>query len=84
MAKEYDFAGWATRANLKCSDGRVIMYDAFKENDGAVVPIVWNHQHNSVNDVLGHGILKNLSKPKDAETVDIVNENEEEVKDNNG
>lgn len=62
MAKEYDFAGWATRANLKCSDGRVIMYDAFKENDGAVVPIVWNHQHNSVNDVLGHGILKNMGE----------------------
>ena len=60
MAKEYDFAGWATRANLKCSDGRVIMHDAFKENDGAVVPIVWNHQHNSVNDVLGHGVLKNM------------------------
>jgi hypothetical protein len=62
MAKEYDFAGWATRANLKCSDGRVIMHDAFKENDGAVVPIVWNHQHNSVNDVLGHGILKNMGE----------------------
>ena len=60
MAKEYDFAGWATRANLKCSDGRIIMHDAFKENDGAVVPIVWNHQHNSVNDVLGHGVLKNM------------------------
>ena len=62
MAKEYDFAGWATRANLKCSDGRVIMHDAFKENDGAVVPIVWNHQHNSVNDVLGHGVLKNMGE----------------------
>lgn len=58
MAK-YDFAGWATKANLKCSDGRVIMPDAFKECDGQTVPIVWNHQHNDVENVLGHALLKN-------------------------
>lgn len=56
---EYDFSGWATRNNLKCSDGRVIMKDAFKANDGQKVPLVWNHQHNDVNEVLGHAMLEN-------------------------
>ena len=56
---DYDFGGWATRNNLKCSDGRVIMKDAFKSNDGKKVPLVWNHQHNDVNEVLGHAMLEN-------------------------
>ena len=56
---DYDFAGWATKANLKCSDGRTIMKDAFKDNDGQTVPLVWNHQHNDVNNVLGHALLEN-------------------------
>lgn len=56
---EFDFCGWATKANLKCSDGRTIMKDAFKDNDGQTVPLVWNHQHNDVNNVLGHALLKN-------------------------
>lgn len=55
----YDFSGWATRANLKCSDGRTIMKDAFKHNDGQKVPLVWNHQHNDPNEVLGHALLEN-------------------------
>lgn len=55
----YDFSGWATRANLKCSDGRVIMNDAFAEDDGKVVPLVWNHDHNDPTNVLGHALLKN-------------------------
>lgn len=55
----YDFSGWATRANLKCSDGRVIMKDAFKHNDGKTVPLVWNHQHNDPLNILGHALLKN-------------------------
>ena len=55
----YDFSGWATRNNLKCSDGRTILKDAFKHNDGATVPLVWNHQHNSPDEVLGHAMLKN-------------------------
>ena len=59
MENDYDFSGWATRANLKCSDGRTIMKDAFKHNDGKVVPLVWNHQHNDPNEVLGHALLKN-------------------------
>ena len=54
----YDFSGWATRANIKCSDGRTIMKDAFKHMDGKSVPLVWNHQHNDPNNVLGHAMLK--------------------------
>lgn len=55
----FDFSGWATKANLKCSDGRVILKDAFKHNDGTKVPLVWNHQHDDVNEVLGHALLEN-------------------------
>ena len=53
----YHFAGWATRSNVKCSDGRTIMPDAFKHQDGTVVPLVWNHQHSDVNNVLGKALL---------------------------
>lgn len=55
----YDFSGWATRNDLQCSDGRTIRRDAFKGNDGAVVPLVWNHEHNDPNAVLGHAMLEN-------------------------
>lgn len=55
----YDFSGWATRANMKCSDGRTIMKDAFVDNDGSKVPLVWNHQHNDAANVLGHALLEN-------------------------
>lgn len=54
-----DFSGWATRNDLKCSDGRVIRHNAFKENDGIQVPLVWNHQHNDPRNVLGHAWLEN-------------------------
>ena len=57
--EKYDFAGWATRNNLLCSDGRTIMKDAFKECDGKTVPLVWNHQHNDPINVLGHALLEN-------------------------
>lgn len=57
--KDYDFCGWATKNNLKCSDGRTIMKDAFKHMDGKVVPLVWNHKHEGVVDVLGHALLEN-------------------------
>lgn len=57
--KEYDFSGWATRNNLRCSDGRTIMKDAFKDCDGMTVPLVWNHQHNDPENVLGHAVLEN-------------------------
>lgn len=55
---EFDFSGWATKANLKCSDGRTIMPDAFKHMDGKVVPLVWNHQHNDPNEILGQALLE--------------------------
>ena len=55
----YDFSGWATRNNLKCSDGRTIMRDAFKHCDGKKVPLVWNHQHDEHFNVLGHALLEN-------------------------
>ena len=61
-SKDYDFSGWATRANMKCSDGRTIMKDAFIDNDGSEVPLVWNHQHNDVHNVLGHALLKNMDE----------------------
>lgn len=56
---DYDFSGWATKNNIECSDGRTIMKDAFKDNDGQKVPLVWNHQHDDPNEVLGHAILEN-------------------------
>lgn len=55
----YDFEGWATKNDLKCSDGLTIRKDAFKVDNGKKVPLVWNHQHNAVSDVLGHAILEN-------------------------
>ena len=55
--KNYDFSGWATCPNLKCSDGRTIMNDAFKHHDGDIVPLVWNHQHNDPNNILGKALL---------------------------
>lgn len=57
--EKFDFSGWATRNDLKCSDGRIIRKDAFKHNDGQKVPLVWNHQHNDPNEVLGHALLEN-------------------------
>lgn len=56
---KFDFCGWATKANLRCSDGRIIRKDAFKHNDGQTVPMVWNHRHNDPNEVLGHALLEN-------------------------
>ena len=56
---KYDFSGWATKNNLKCSDGRTILKDAFKHNDGQTVPLVWNHQHNDPLNILGHALLEN-------------------------
>lgn len=55
----YDFRGWATRNDIKCADGRTIRKDAFIANDGMTVPLVWNHQHGGVTNVLGHALLEN-------------------------
>lgn len=57
--EKYDFSGWATKSNIPCSDGRTILKDAFKNNDGQTVPLVWNHQHNEAYNVLGHALLEN-------------------------
>ena len=59
MEKTYDFSGWATKNNLLCSDGRIIKKNAFINDDGRTVPLVWSHQHNNPELVLGHALLKN-------------------------
>ena len=59
MGAKFDFCGWATKNDLVCGDGRVIKKDAFKDNDGQTVPLVWNHQHNETGNVLGHALLEN-------------------------
>lgn len=60
--RKFDFGGWATRNNVLCSDGKTIMPNAFKQDDGSVVPLVWNHSHTSPEDVLGHALLENRSE----------------------
>ena len=57
--EKYDFSGWATKNDIRCSDGRTIRHNAFIENDGQVVPLVWQHQHNDPTNVLGHALLEN-------------------------
>lgn len=57
--KSYDFGGWATKNNIRCADDRVIIQDAFKDQDGSTVPLVWNHDHKSMEAVLGHALLEN-------------------------
>ena len=57
--EKFDFSGWATKAKIRCSDGLSIMKDAFKHNDGKVVPLVWDHDHNDPFNVLGHAMLEN-------------------------
>ena len=59
---EYDFSGWATKNDLQCSDGLTIRRDAFKDNNGKTVPLVWNHQHNEIGNVLGHAMLENRAE----------------------
>lgn len=59
MGINCDFSGWATRNDLLCGDGRTIRKDAFAQNDGCQVPLVWNHKHDDVNAVLGHAVLEN-------------------------
>ena len=56
---KFDFSGWATKNDLVCADGRIIRQNAFQDNDGEIVPLVWNHQHTDVRNVLGHALLKN-------------------------
>lgn len=58
----YDFSGWATKNDLMCADGRIIRHNAFAENDGDKVPLVWSHQHNNPENVLGHALLENRAE----------------------
>ncbi len=71
MYKDYDFCGWATRNDLRCSDGRIIRRDAFKHNDGDKVPLIWNHDHTSPSKLIGHCILQN--KPEGVYTYGYLN-----------
>lgn len=57
--ENYDFSGWATKNDILCSDGRTIRRDAFKDNDGQIVPLVWGHSHDDPTNVLGHALLEN-------------------------
>ena len=59
---DFDFCGWATKNDLKCSDGRIIRRDAFKHNDGTKVPLVWNHDHTDPYRIIGHALLENRSE----------------------
>lgn len=70
----YDFCGWATRTNIKCSDGRIIMPDAFKHNDGEVVPLCWNHRYSSPADVIGQTLLEN--RPEGVYAYGLFNDSE--------
>ena len=74
MAKlKYDFAGWATMNNVLCADGRTIRKDAFKDDSGRKVPLVWNHQHNDPDNVLGHALLEN--RPEGVWAYGVFNSN---------
>lgn len=60
--KKYDFAGWVTKNDIECADGVIIKQNAFKHNDGETVPLVWNHNYDSPNNILGHMVLKHMDK----------------------
>lgn len=74
MKNTYDFSGWATKNDLKCSDGRTIRKDAFKDCDGMTVPLVWNHDHTEAFNVLGHAELEN--RPEGVFTYCYLNDTE--------
>ena len=70
--QKYDFGGWATKNDIRCADGRTIRRDAFKDNDGKTVPLVWQHQHNDPTNVLGHALL--INKPEGIYTYGTFND----------
>lgn len=74
MKKNYDFSGWATRNDLKCADGRTIRANAFADQDGKIVPLVWNHNHGDLNEVIGHALLEN--RPEGVYTYGFFNDTE--------
>lgn len=70
--QKYDFGGWASKNDIRCADGRTIRRDAFKDNDGKTVPLVWQHQHNDPTNVLGHALL--INKPEGIYTYGTFND----------
>ena len=74
MDKKFDFSGWATRNDLKCADGRTIRQNAFADQDGQIVPLVWNHNHGDLNEVIGHALLQN--RPEGVYTYGFFNDTE--------
>lgn len=72
--ENYDFSGWATKNDIKCSDGRTIRQNAFKDNDGQIVPLVWGHVHDDPTNVLGHALLVN--KPEGVRAYGKFNDTE--------
>lgn len=74
MVENYDFSGWATKNDIRCTDGRTIRQDAFKENDGQIVPLVWGHVHDDPTNVLGHALLVN--KPEGVRAYGKFNDTE--------
>lgn len=74
MKKNYDFSGWATRNDLKCADGRTIRRNAFADQDGKIVPLVWNHNHGDLDEVIGHALLEN--RPEGVYTYGFFNDTE--------
>ena len=83
---DYDFCGWATRTNVKCSDGRTIMTGAFNDMDGKKVPLVWNHDHENLRSVIGHSLLE--VRPEGVYCYNKLNDssdgNEARIRVNNG
>ena len=74
MVENYDFSGWATKNDIRCTDGRTIRQDAFKDNDGQIVPLVWGHVHDDPTNVLGHALLVN--KPEGVRAFGKFNDTE--------
>ena len=74
MKKNYDFSGWATRNDLKCADGRTIRANAFADQNGKIVPLVWNHNHGDLDEVIGHALLEN--RPEGVYTYGFFNDTE--------
>ena len=70
--QKYDFGGWASRNDIRCADGRTIRRDAFKDNDGKTVPLVWQHQHKDPTNILGHALL--INKPEGVYTYGTFND----------
>ena len=72
--KGYDFAGWVTKNDVRCTDGKIIRHDAFRGQDGTKVPLVWMHNYSGINNVLGNVLLQN--RPEGVYGYGSLNESE--------